>query len=175
MTVRILAGADVVRTLSLGTLAAGAHSATWDGRAGSGEYLASSRPRYTVTAVSALGETSVSKTVIVDLYRPRLYATPGKAISAGTSTRVSVKAADPFSAKVDVSYAITDAGGRRVASGHPGWQLTGQALTITWKPASRGVYTVTYRAVDLGGNHEASYGAHHRHRALSARRTHLPQ
>ena len=55
-----------------------------------------------------------------------------------------------------MSYAITDASGRRVASGHPGWQLTGQALSITWKPASRGVYTVTYRAVDLGGNHEAA-------------------
>ena len=87
VTVRILAGADVLRTLSLGTLAAGTHSATWDGKAGSGEYLASSRPSYTVTAVSALGETSVRKTVIVDLYRPRLYATPGKAVSAGTSTR----------------------------------------------------------------------------------------
>ena len=156
MTVRILAGADVVRTLALGTLAAGAHSATWDGRAGSGEYLASSRPTYTVTAVSALGESSVSKTVVVDLYRPRLYAAAGKTTSAGTSTRLSFKAADPFSAKVDVSYAITDAKGRRVASGHPGWQLTGQSLSITWKPASRGVYTVTYRAVDLGGNHEAA-------------------
>ena len=156
VTVRILAGADVLRTLSLGTLAAGTHSATWDGKAGSGEYLASSRPSYTVTAVSALGETSVRKTVIVDLYRPRLYATPGKAVSAGTSTRVSVKAADPFSAKVDVSYAITDAGGRRVASGHPGWQLTGQALSIAWRPTSRGVFTVTYRAVDLAGNPEAA-------------------
>ena len=55
-----------------------------------------------------------------------------------------------------MSYAITDAKGRRVASGHPGWQPTGQSLSVTWKPASRGVFTVTYRAVDLGGNHEAA-------------------
>jgi flagellar hook assembly protein FlgD len=156
VTVRIVVGGDLVRTLSLGTLAAGTHSATWDGRAGSGEYLVSSRPAYTVTAVSALGESSVSKPVVVDLYRPRLYAATGKATTAGTGTKLSYKAVDPFSAKVDVSYAITDAKGRRVASGHPGWQPTGQSLVTTWKPASRGVYTVTYSAVDLGGNHEAA-------------------
>ena len=63
---------------------------------------------------------------------------------------------DPFSARADVSYTITDAKGRRVTSGRPGWQSTGRSLSITWKPASRGAYTVTYRAVDLGGNHEAA-------------------
>ena len=36
VTVRVLLDAGVVRTLSLGTLAAGAHSAAWDGRAGLG-------------------------------------------------------------------------------------------------------------------------------------------
>ena len=61
----------------------------------------------------------MSETVVVDLYRPRLYAATGKATPVGTSTRLSFKAADPFSAKADVSYAITDAKGRRVASGHP--------------------------------------------------------
>ena len=55
-----------------------------------------------------------------------------------------------------MSYVVTDAKGRRVASGHPGWQPTGQSLSVTWRPASRGVFTVTYSAVDLGGNHEAS-------------------
>ena len=43
-----------------------------------------------------------------------------------------------------------------MASGHPGWQLTGQALSIAWRPTSRGVFTVTYRAVDLAGNPEAA-------------------
>ena len=166
VTVRILAGADVVRTLALGTLAAGAHSATWDGRAGSGEYLASSRPTYTVTAVSALGESSVSKTVVVDLYRPRLYATPGKAISAGTSTKLSVKAADPFSAKVDVSYAITDASGRRVASGHPGWQLTGQVAEhhLEARVARRLHGDVPRRRP--GRQPRGGHGAHDHHGAL---------
>jgi flagellar hook assembly protein FlgD len=155
VTVRILSGSDVVRTLSLGTLAAGAHSATWDGRAGSGEYLASSRPTWAVTAVSSLGESSVRKTVVIDLYRPRLYAASGRTASRGARVRLTYKAVDPFSARVDMRYIITNAKGRRVASGHPGWQATGKSLSITWRPASRGVYTVTYRAVDRGGNREA--------------------
>ncbi len=154
--VRILTGSDVVRTLELGTLAPGAHSAKWDGRAGSGEYLASSRPTYTVTAVSAIGESSVSKTVCVDLYRPRLYAPAARTTRAGATSKLTYKVTDPFSARANVSYAITNAKGRRVISGRPGWQSSNRSLTITWKPAARGVYTVTYRAVDLGGNHEAA-------------------
>lgn len=156
VTVRVLAGDQVVRTLVLGDLAAGAHSAVWDGRAGSGEYLASSRPAFTITAVSAIGESSVSKGLVVDLYRPKLYATAGKTTSAGAATKLSCKAVDPFSAKVDVSYTVTAASGRKVASGHPGWRPTGKSFSVTWKPASRGVFTVTYRAIDLGRNHQAS-------------------
>ncbi len=156
VTVRVLLDAGVVRTLSLGTLAAGAHSATWDGRAGSGEYLASSRPTFTVTAVSTLGESRVTKGLVVDLYRPRLYAAGGRTTSVGTATKLGFKVTDPFSAKADVRYTITDAKGRRVASGHPGWRPTGSALSISWRPPARGVYTVSYRAVDLGGNREAA-------------------
>ena len=97
----------------------------------------------------------MTKGLVVDLYRPRLYATRGKATSVGTATTLGYKAVDPFSKKVDVRYTVTDARGRRVASGHPGWQLTGKPLRVKWRPASRGVFTVTYRAVDLGRNHEA--------------------
>jgi flagellar hook assembly protein FlgD len=155
VTVRVLDGDEVVRTLALGDLAAGARSVTWDGRAGSGEYLASGRPTFAVTAVSSLGESSAGRSLVVDLYCPRLYAPARKSTVAGAATRLSFKATDPFSAKVDVSYVVTDAKGRRVASGHPGWQPTGRSLSVTWRPASRGVFTVTYSAVDLGGNHES--------------------
>jgi hypothetical protein len=154
--VRVLAGDQVVRTLALGALSAGAHSVVWDGRDGSGEYLASSRPTFTITAVSAIGESSATSGLVVDLVRPRLYAAAGKTASVGAATKLAFKATDPYSAKVDVSYAVTDARGRRVAAGHPGWEPVGKPLSVTWKPASRGVFTVTYRAVDLGGNHEAS-------------------
>ena len=156
VTVRVLAGDEVVRSLALGDLAAGAHSATWDGRAGSGECLASSRPAFTITAVSAVGESSVREGLVVDLYRPRLYAAKGKATRRGVAVKLGFKATDPYSAKVDVRYTITDTRGRRVASGHPGWRRVNTSLSIKWRPASRGVYTVTYRAVDLGRNREAS-------------------
>ncbi len=156
VTVSILVGDKAVRTLALGELDAGPRSATWDGRAGSGEYLASCRPVFTVAAVSSLGSSNVSKELVVDLYRPKLYAATGKSTSAGAAAKLGFKAADPFSAKVDVSYVVTDAKGRRVASGHPGWQPAGQSHSLTWRPASRGVFTVTYHGVDLGGNHEVS-------------------
>ena len=156
VTVCVLVGDQLVRTLALGDLAAGARSVTWDGRDGSGTYLASSRPAFTVTAVSALGQSSVAKGLVVDLYRPRLYAPAGKSTTAGTSTSLGFKAVDPYSAKVDVTYIVADSKGRRVASGHPGWQPAGKSLSTTWKPASRGVFTVTWQGVDLAGNHEAS-------------------
>ena len=146
----------LVRSLALGTLAAGTHTATWDGKAGSGEYLASSRPTFTVSATSTLGKSSVSKGLIVDLYRPKVYATAGKTTSVGTATRLTFKVSDPYSAKADVRFVVTDAEGRAVASGHPGWRPTGQPLIISWTPKARGVFTVTYRATDMGGNHEAS-------------------
>ena len=156
VVVTVSVGGTVVRTLKPGDLAAGARSVAWDGRAGSGEYLASSRPTFTVTAASSMGESSVTGKVVVDLYRPHLYAQAGKITSVGAATSLSYKATDPFSAKVDVRYVITDAKGRRVASGHPGWQTVSAAHAIKWKPAARGVYTVTYRALDLAGNSEAS-------------------
>jgi flagellar hook assembly protein FlgD len=156
VTVRVLLGDQVVRTLTLGDLAAGARSGTWDGRDGSGKYLTSSRPDFTVTAVSALGRSSVTKGLIVDLYRPRVYASVGKTTTAGASIHLGFKAADPYSAQVDVSFVVTDAKGRRVASGHPGWEPAGQFLSAAWKPTSRGVFTVTWHGVDLAGNHEAS-------------------
>ena len=145
-----------MRTLAPGDLAAGARSVTWDGRDGSGKYLSSSRPAFTVTAVSSVGTSSVTKGLVVDLYHPRLYAPAGKSMTLGASTRLGFKVADPYSAKVDVRYVVTDAKGRRVASGHPGWEPAGQSASVTWKPASRGVFTVTWQGVDLAGNHEAS-------------------
>jgi hypothetical protein len=155
VTVRVLLGDKVVRTLSLGDLAAGVRSATWDGRDGSGTYVASCRPSFAVTAVSALGQSSVSKGLVVDLYHPRLYVPARKSTTVGTSTRLGFKAVDPYSAKVDVSYIVTDAKGRRIASGHLGWEPAGKSLSTTWRPVSRGVFTVTWQGVDLAGNHEA--------------------
>ena len=134
VTISIRVGGAVVRTLRQGGIAAGTHSVTWDGRARSGKYLPSSRATFTVTADSSLGKSSVSGTLVVDLSKPKVYAQPGIATPVGTGTSIGYKVVDPFSATADVSYVVTDAEGRRVTSGHPGAQPTGQPLSITWKP-----------------------------------------
>ena len=156
VTIAVRLDDKLVRSLNLGTLAAGAHTAMWNGKAGSGEYLVNGRPTFTVSATSTLGKSSASKGLIVDLYRPKVFSTPGKTASVGTASRLGFKVSDPYSAEADVGFVVTDAKGRTVASGHPGWRPTGQPLTISWTPKARGVFTVTYRATDRGGNHESS-------------------
>ncbi len=156
VTVRVLNGAAEVRTFELGTLGAGRRSATWDGTTNSGDSVPNSRLSVEVTASSDLGESRVTSALIADLYRPRLYAGGGKKTVARKSTKLTYKVVDPYSDKVDVRFTVKNAKGRVVAKGHPGWKPTGKSLAITWRPKARGVYTVTYRAVDRGGNVEAA-------------------
>jgi flagellar hook assembly protein FlgD len=154
VTIRVLVGDEVVRTLSLGTLAAGKHTAAWDGKAGPGEALTSCRPRFIVTATSSLGESSVSRGLVVDVTRPRVFASPRKTTSRGVSTRLGFKVTDAFSARAGVTWKVTNAKGRRVASGRRARVVTGRGLTVGWRPTSRGVFTVTFRATDLAGNRQ---------------------
>jgi len=156
VTVSVQLDAQTVRTLKLGALGAGTHAALWNGKTAAGAALDSSRPTFTVTAVSSLSESSVTMSLVVDCYRPRLYATSSTTVTLGSTAKMSVKASDPFSAKVDLRYTIVDAKGRGVASSHPGWIPTGDPLSIIWKPKARGVYTVVYQSTDLGGNRELS-------------------
>jgi len=155
-TVRIAVkvGGRAVRTLKLGSLGAGSQSAVWDGANGAGEPLGSSRSSFTVTAKSSLGVTSVSRELVVDLYRPRLSAPAAQSVSLGKTAQLTCTAQDSYSAQVDVSYAITDASGATAAAASLGWVATGKTIALTWKPPAPGVYTVTYAATDLGGNRE---------------------
>jgi flagellar hook assembly protein FlgD len=155
VTVQIAVGDKVVRTLALGALAAGARSVVWDGKAGSGDFVASCRPVYTVTADSTLGKSSVIGNLVADLYAPRVFAPAGKSTSRGAATKLAFKTVDPYSAKADVRFVVTDAKGRTVATGHPGWLATGKSLSTAWTPPARGAFTVTWQATDLAGNHEA--------------------
>ena len=63
---------------------------------------------------------------------------------------------DAFSPSVKVSATVTDAKG---ADGRDAGARLGQAgrerTTCTWKPQARRTYTVTFRAMDLGGNRQA--------------------
>jgi hypothetical protein len=156
VTVRVLVGDEVVRTLALGSLAAGKHTTVWDGRTGSGGELASCRPTFTVTAKSAIGESSVERALVLDLTHPKINAGSARTTSAGVATSLSFKVTDAFSAKADVTWTVTDAKGSRVASAHPGRLPTGKTLSVSWTPKARGAYTVTFRATDLAGNREES-------------------
>jgi flagellar hook assembly protein FlgD len=150
VSVTIRVGDAVVRTVSLGRLESGARTFVWDGRNDAGAALPSSRPSATLTAVSSLGESSVTQPLVVDLYAPRLYAPKSKTGAPGQALQTAVKIADPFSAEADLRYTVVDAQGRRVASAHPGWVTTGTAHTVRWTPRARGVYTIVWRATDLG-------------------------
>jgi len=154
ITVKIAMGTKVVRTFSLGALVAGAHTVRWDGRTRAGAVVASGLAVVTVEAVTPLGRSSVTEGLLVDLVAPRLYATSGAKATVGTVVHLSCKAVDPFSEKVDLRFEVTDAEGKRVASGHPGLTAAGKDVTASWKPPSRGVFTVTWHAVDAAGNHE---------------------
>ena len=153
-TVRVVVkvGGKAVRTFELGALGAGSHTVVWDGASGAGATVSSSRPTFTVTADSSLGVSTVSGELIADLYRPRLSVAAAQTVSLGKSAKLTCTAQDPFSAKVDLSYAITDAAGARVAAASRGWVATGKATSWTWKPLARGIYTVTYSVTDRGGN-----------------------
>jgi flagellar hook assembly protein FlgD len=155
VTVKIALGAKVVRTFSLGALAAGAHTVDWDGRTRAGAVVASGPVVVTTEAVTPLGRSSVTKGLLVDLVAPKLYATSGTKATVGTVVHLACKAVDPFSEKVDLSFAVTNAKGRRIATGHPGLTAVGRDVTVGWKPTSRGVFTVAWHAVDAAGNHEA--------------------
>ena len=156
VAIRVLVGDEVVRTLDLGTLAAGKHTAVWDGKTGPGKALTSCRPRFVVTATSSLGESSVSRGLVVDLSRPRVFASPRKTTSRRVSTRLGFKVTDAFSSRAGVTWRVTNPKGRRVASGRRAKVVTGRALTVRWRPTSRGVFTVTFRATDLAGNRQVA-------------------
>jgi len=153
--VRVLLDAGVVRTLSLGALAAGAHSAAWDGRAGSGEYLASSRPTFTVTAVSSLGESRVTKAWWSTCTgRGCMRPAAGRPPSERRQARLQ-------------GHGPVQRQGRRQVHDHrrqgpPGSLRSSRlapdrsAQSISWRPRASGVYTVSYRAIDRGGNREAA-------------------
>ena len=63
---------------------------------------------------------------------------------------------DAYSATVKVGATVTNAAGTVVASLNLGWVKQGAAQVCAWKPRRRGSFTVTFKAVDLGGNHLAA-------------------
>jgi flagellar hook assembly protein FlgD len=142
--------------MHLGRLGAGARSVTWDGKLGGGGTAASGAYALKVTAAGALGTTSVSQPLTVDLAPPRVTAPATASVRYGRTAKIAYTVRDAFSPKVKVSATITDARGRTVASLALGWVKQGVAQVCAWKPRARRTYTVTFKARDLGGNRQAT-------------------
>ena len=77
-----------VRTFELGELPAGVHRVPWDGADDAGFALASGLYRARVEAESALGASTLSKTVTLDRTRPRISAPLSVSVTLGTTARM---------------------------------------------------------------------------------------
>jgi flagellar hook assembly protein FlgD len=154
VTVVIAKDGKAVRTLQPGQLAAGARVVTWDGRYSNGTRAANGAYRFTVKATSPIASTDVVASFSADRYKPRLSAPAGKTLTLGQTAKTEVTAQDPHSAEVELWCDVTNAKGVRVAGVSLGWVPTGRPAVASWRPTSRGVYTLTFAARDRGGNRE---------------------
>ena len=142
VTVALVGGADVLRTIKAGELAAGAQSLTWDGKLAGGAFAESGKYDLRVTAHSSVGVTSVAARVTVDRFRPRFTVPATASATLGKTARVAFSVRDPYSPTVKVTVAVSDAAGAAVATVDCGWVKQGTALTCAWKPPARGTYTL---------------------------------
>jgi hypothetical protein len=154
VTVGVLRGTTLLDTLRPGTLAAGTQRVVWDGKLPDDAWIGSGTYRCRVRADSAVGGVAVNEPFTVDRYRQRLSAAATAAVRLGKSAAVTYKVRDPYSPTVRVTVVVTDAAGSSVASVDCGWVTQAASHTCKWRPAKRGVYTLTFGAVDRGGNHE---------------------
>jgi len=158
ITLALVFGEDVLRTIKAGELAAGPQSVTWDGKVAGGAFAVSGKYELRVTALGSIGATSVSEPVTVDRFAPR-FTVPATASSTfGKTAKVAYSVRDLYSPTVKVTVTVSDAAAGAVATVDCGWVTQGKTTTCSWKPPARGTYTLTFHAVDRGGNPEASAG-----------------
>ncbi|MGE5228641.1 MAG: FlgD immunoglobulin-like domain containing protein [Deltaproteobacteria bacterium] len=156
VTATVVRQGSTMRTMRLGRLGAGGRSVTWDGKLGGGGTAASGAYTLKLTAVGALGTTSVAQPLTVDLVPPRLTAPATATVRYGRTARIAYTVRDAYSPKVKVSATVTDARGRAVATLALGWVKQGVGQVCAWKPRARKTYTVTFKALDRGGNRQAA-------------------
>ena len=156
VTVTAVRSGSTVRIMRLGRLGSGARSVTWDGTLGGGGTATSGAYSLKVTADGAIGVTSASRALTVDIAAPRIAAPATASVAYGKTAKLSYTARDAFSRVVKVGATVTDAQGRVVGKVALGWVKQGVTHVCAWKPKARGGYTVTFRAVDLGGNRQAA-------------------
>jgi flagellar hook assembly protein FlgD len=158
VTATVIRSGSAVRTLLLGKLAEGAHTVTWDGRLGGGGTATSGAYSLRLTADGALGVTSASQALMVDLSAPKLSAPATASVRYRKTARLTFTVRDSFSPLVKVTATVANAKGRVLATLACGWVKQGAGQACSWKPRVKGRYTVTFSAVDQGGNHQATAG-----------------
>ena len=152
-------GGAVVRRASLGSLASGTQSWTWDGLDTAGAVVADGTYRCTLTAVNAIGTVAVTLTWHVDTAPPSAaWRTAPVTIKLGKTVHVSYRVTDALSPRAMVAIVARSAAGAEVAWSSP---TVKTAATMSWSftPKARGTYTVRVRATDLAGNVQATPAA----------------
>jgi flagellar hook assembly protein FlgD len=152
VTATVVRSGSTVRTISLGRLARGDRSVDWGGELGGGGTATSDAYTLRLTAEGALGTTVATRQVTVDLTRPRVTSPSTASVRYRKTARIAYTVRDAHSPLVRVSATITDAKGRVVAQPAAAWVKQGATHVLAWKPKARRTYTVTFKAVDQGGN-----------------------
>jgi len=155
-SVALLRGATVIRPLRSRAHAVGSQSVFWDGTLDSGEYVPSGNYTVVVTAKGSLGTTAASAPLRVDRVPPRLAAPVTLTVARGKSVRAHYVARDRYSPTVGVTVTVA---GSRLATPvklRLGWVKQGVGHVVLWKPPARGTYTMTFAAVDQGGNRQGA-------------------
>jgi hypothetical protein len=159
VTATVARAGSTLRTIRLGRLARGARSVDWGGELGGGGTATSGAYTLRVTADGALGTTSATRQVTVDLTPPRVTSASALRVRYGTTAKLRYMVRDAYSPMVKVSATITDAKGRVVAKPALGWVKQGASHVLAWTPKARRTYTVTFAARDLGGNRQIKTAA----------------
>jgi hypothetical protein len=141
-----------VRTLSVGKLSAGDEQAIWDGRADGGQLAGSGRYTFTVTASNSLGKVQAAAAVVVDRYVPVPTVPATRTVSLGTRVKIDFTVKDPYSPSTHNRFFVRNKAGTLLTTVDVGWQTTGVAHTLSYKPSRRGKYTITLLAADKAGN-----------------------
>jgi flagellar hook assembly protein FlgD len=150
----------VVRRVSLGTLAGGAHTWSWDGRGGAGAVLPDGTYALSVKAANTVGSVAVAVRAHVDTTPPSAtWSSNTVTMKFGRTVRLGYRVSDALSPRASVTLVVTSAAGKLVKS------VTLPAVAVSaktawaFKPTARGVYHVTIVATDLAGNRQAAPAA----------------
>ena len=153
VTLEVLRGTTVVRTAYRDrALAAGAQAWSWNGRDGAGAYVA--RGVYTIrlTAVSAVGTTVASRSVMADSFATKLST---NTVRAGQTLTVTVTPVEKL--KTAPSISLTQPGRAAVLKTATALSSGAYRVSFTIASGAPGTATIRSRGVDRLGGWNLSY------------------